>query len=91
LCPRCHKPRVPLRQGKEPPRWPGRRSPTAAPPEPDCASRAAIAIGGPGCRCTSVDIKHYYQFDRIDGFSQDYTKDRFVECPVVISPTFGCC
>jgi hypothetical protein len=86
LCPRFHKPRVTRRQGKEPPGWPRRRSPAAAPPEPDCGSRAAIAIGGPCWRCTSIDIKHYYQFDRIDGFSQDHTADRFVECPVVMSP-----
>jgi hypothetical protein len=88
LCPRFHKPGVPLRQGKEPPGWPGRRSPTAAPPGPDCASRASIAIGAPGWHCTSVDIKHYYQFDRIDGFSQAYTKDRFLGCPVVMATTF---
>jgi hypothetical protein len=28
----------------------------------------------PGCRRTTVSIKHYYQFDNIDGFSQDSSK-----------------
>jgi hypothetical protein len=61
------------------------------PPWPDCGGGVAIAIGAPGCRRTSVDIKHYYQFDNIDGFSQDYTKDRSLESPVVMSPTLGRC
>ncbi len=74
LCPWSHECRVPRRQGKKPPGRPIRHGLETVSSWADGGSRTGRAVDGPGCRRTSVGIKHYYQFDNIDGFSQDSPK-----------------